>query len=246
MATKAQVKKFIKEVGAAALKEAKERRAAGKGWILPGITVSQGACESAWGTSKKMVDANALFGFKVGKSKWHFGDAWKGKAYSTKTKECYDGKTYVEITDMFRAYDSIEDSITDYMDLLCGASRYKGAANNPDAKSTITAIKNGGYATSPTYINTIMSIYNKYPEIIALDAEFLGVLPATPTESAYYPKYNGTTKSIVEALKSLGIDCSYKHREKIAIANGIVCYIGAADQNTLMLKKLKDGVLKRP
>lgn len=240
MATKKQVEKFIKEVGAAALKEAKERRAAGKGWILPGITVSQGACESAWGTSKKMVDANALFGFKVGKSKWHFGDAWKGKAYSTKTKECYDGKTYVEITDMFRAYDSIEDSITDYMDLLCGASRYKGAANNPDAKSTITAIKNGGYATSPTYINTIMSIYNKYPEIAALDLEFLGV------SCNYYPKYNGKTKSIVEALKSLGVDYSYKYREKIAAANGIANYIGTADQNILMLKKLKDGVLKRP
>lgn len=71
-------------------------------------------------------------------------------------------------------------------------------------------------------------------------------VPLAPSEGIYYPKYNGTTKSIVEALKSLGIDSSYKYREKIALANGIVCYIGAADQNTLMLKKLKDGVLKRP
>ena len=184
MATKAQIQAFIKEVGAAALKEAKERKAAGKKWILPGICVAQGACESAWGTSKKMINANALFGIKVGASKWHFGDAWKDKAYSTKTKECYDGKTYVEITDMFRAYDSVEDAITDYMDLLCSASRYKGAANNTDPKSTITAIKNGGYATDPKYINTVMSIYNTYPEIAALDAEFLGaksVVPAKPT-----------------------------------------------------------------
>lgn len=245
MATKAQVRTFIKIVGAAALKEAKERKAAGKKWILPGICVSQGAQESGWGTSQRMINANALFGFKVGNSKWHFGDAWKDKAYSTKTKEVYNGKEVI-IQDMFRAYDCIEDSITDYMDLLCVASRYKGAANNTDPRSTITIIKNGGYATDPNYINQIMSIYNSYPEIAALDAEFLGVLPATPTESAYYPKYNGTTKSIVEALKSLGIDCSYKHREKIALANSIACYIGAADQNTLMLKKLKDGVLKRP
>ena len=71
-------------------------------------------------------------------------------------------------------------------------------------------------------------------------------VPIIESKGIYYPKYNGTTKSIVEALKSLGIDCSYKHREKIAIANSIACYIGAADQNTLMLKKLKDGVLKRP
>lgn len=243
MATKAQVKSFIKEVGAAALKEAKERRAAGKKWILPGICVSQGAQESGWGTSQRMINANALFGFKVGKSKWHFGDAWEDKAYSSKTKEVYNGKEVI-IKDMFRAYDCIEDSITDYMDLLCVASRYKGAANNPDPKSTITAIKNGGYATDPNYINAIMGIYNSYPEIAALDAEFLGLVPAGG--DCYYPKYIGTTKSIVMALQSLGIDSSYAYRGKIAAANGITCYIGAANQNTLMLKLLKNGILKQP
>lgn len=83
---------------------------------------------------------------------------------------------------------------------------------------------------------------NEKEENKALNKE---VSPAL-NEGIYYPKYNGTTKSIVEALKSLGIDSSYKYREKIAVANSIACYIGAADQNTLMLKKLKDGVLKRP
>lgn len=180
MATKAQVNEFIKTVGSAALKEAQERRASGKGWILPGICVSQGACECAWGTSKAMVSANGLFGFKVG-SGTKFGDAWKGASYNTKTKEFYG--EYVTIRDNFRAYDSIQDAITDYMDLLCGASRYKNAVNNTDALSTITAIKNGGYATSPTYINTIMSIYNNYPEIAALDAEFLGKAVASNTSS---------------------------------------------------------------
>ena len=55
MATREQRKEFINTVGTAALKEAQERRAAGKKWILPGICVSQGACECAWGTSKAMV-----------------------------------------------------------------------------------------------------------------------------------------------------------------------------------------------
>lgn len=244
MATKAQVNIFIKKTGAAALKEAKERKASGKKWILPGICVAQGACESAWGTSKKMANANALFGIKVGKSKVHFGDAWKDKAYSTKTKECYDGKTYVEITDMFRAYDSIEDAITDYMDLLCGASRYKGAVNNTDARSTITAIKNGGYATSPTYINTIMNIYNTYPDIAALDAEFLG--KKTTTGSTCFPKYTGQTVSIANVLKSMRIDGSYNYRKTIAKANGITNYSGTPEQNTKMLNLLKAGKLLKP
>ena len=247
MATKTQVQKFIKEVGAAALKEAQERRISGKKWILPGITVSQGACESGWGTSQKMVNANALFGIKVGNSKYHFGDAWKDKAYSTKTKECYDGKTFVEITDMFRAYDSIEDAITDYMDLLCTASRYKDAAKNTDPKSTITAIKNGGYATDPKYINTVMSIYNTYPEIASIDAKFLGVASSTkPTESAYYPKYTGVTSSIVDALQALKIDSNFNYRKKIAIANGISGYAGTPEQNIKMLNLLKQGKLIKP
>lgn len=246
MATKAQVEKFIKEVGASALKEAQERKSAGKKWILPGITVSQGACESGWGTSQKMINANALFGIKVGKSKYHFGDAWKDKAYSTKTKECYDGNTFVEITDMFRAYDSIEDSITDYMDLLCGASRYKDAVNNTNPKSTITAIKNGGYATDHDYINTIMSIYNAHPDIAALDAKFLGMDSTTPTESTYYPKFTGVTNSIVSALQALKIDSNFNYRKKIAVANGISGYSGTAEQNTKMLNLLKQGKLIKP
>ncbi len=105
-----------------------------------------------------MINANAILGIKVGKSKVHFGKAWKGKAYSTKTKECYDGKTYVNITDFFRAYDSIGDAIEDYYDMLASCSRYKGCLNETDPLKCITAIKNGGYATSPEYISIIMSI----------------------------------------------------------------------------------------
>lgn len=240
MATKAQVNEFIKKVGSAALKEAQERRAAGKKWILPGICVSQGACECAWGTSQAMVSANGLFGFKVG-SGVKYGDAWKGDSYNTKTKEFYG--EYVTIRDNFRAYDSIQDAITDYMDLLCGASRYKDAVNNPDPKSTITAIKNGGYATSPTYINTIMSIYNTYPDIAALDAKFLG---AASTKNVYYPKFTGVTNSIVVALQALKIDSNFNYRKKIAAANDINDYMGTAAQNTKMLDLLKQGKLLKP
>ena len=90
-----------------------------------------------------MTKANAFFGIKAGSS-------WKGKVYSSKTNECYDGKTYTQITAAFRAYDSPEESVADYYNLICGSSRYAGAVNNGNAESAITAIKNGGYATSPT------------------------------------------------------------------------------------------------
>lgn len=155
MASRAQVKAFIDKIAPIA-------QAKSKGRILPSVCIAQACCESAYGTSQKMVNANAIFGIKVGKSKTKYGTAWKGKVYNTKTKECYDGKNYVNITDLFRAYDSIDDSIEDYFDMLGSLTRYKAAIGEKDAHKCITAIKNGGYATSPTYITTIMSIINKY------------------------------------------------------------------------------------
>lgn len=155
MATKEQVREFIGKIAPIAQNLCKTR----ENWILPSVCIAQACCESAYGTSKAMKEANGLFGFKVGKGV-KYGTAWKGKSYSTKTKEFYG--QYVSITDNFRAYDSVEEAVEDYMDLLCSLSRYKSAVCETDARKCITAIKDGGYATSPTYINTIMSIVEKY------------------------------------------------------------------------------------
>lgn len=155
MATQKQVKAFIEMIAPIAQEKSKGR-------VLPSVCIAQACCESAYGTSLKMVRANALFGIKVGKAKAHFGSAWKDKAYSTSTKECYDGKTYVGITDMFRAYDSVEEAVEDYCDMLSSCSRYRACVGEKDPYRCITAIKNGGYATSPTYVGTIMCIINKY------------------------------------------------------------------------------------
>lgn len=155
MATQAQVKAFIEKIAPIA-------QAKSKGRALPSVCIAQACCESAYGTSPKMIRANAVFGIKVGKSKAHFGVAWHDKAYSTRTKECYDGKTYTNITDLFRAYDSIEDAVEDYFDMLATCKRYKACISERDPRKCITAIKNGGYATAPDYVTTIMSIINRY------------------------------------------------------------------------------------
>lgn len=158
MATQKQVKDFIAMVAPIAQEKTKGRSK----WSLPSVCIAQCCCESAYGTSPKMKKANAILGIKVGKSKVHFGKAWKDEAYSTKTKECYDGKTYVNITDMFRAYDGVADAIEDYYDMLASCSRYRECLNQTDPQQCITTIKNGGYATAPDYITTIMSIVKKY------------------------------------------------------------------------------------
>ncbi len=67
----------------------------------------------------------------------------------------------------------------------------------------------------------------------------------TTTSSNYYAKYNGSSSSLVDALKSLGINSSFSTRKSIAKANGISVYLGTANQNTTLLNLLKQGRLKK-
>ena len=73
--------------------------------------------------------------------------------------------------------------------------------------------------------------------------------PTTPT-SNYFPKYNGKSNSLVDALKSLGINSALSYRGKIAKANGIVksekLYIGLKSHNEKMFAMLKQGKLIKP
>lgn len=151
MSTKAQIQSFISTLSALAAAEAKKRSK----WVLPSVCIAQAALETGWGTSSLMVKANAYFGIKATSS-------WTGKVYNSKTKECYDGVSYTDISACFRAYDTLADSVADYYDLITGASRYSAAVNNADAESTITAIRDGGYATDPDYVSKVMSIIKSY------------------------------------------------------------------------------------
>ena len=60
----------------------------------------------------------------------------------------------------------------------------------------------------------------------------------------YLSNTSYTGVSIVDALNQIGVDSSYEYRSKLANANGIANYCGSADQNTQILKMLKNGTLK--
>lgn len=78
-----------------------------------------------------------------------------------------------------------------------------------------------------------------------LDAKNQKKPPTPHYEDDFYPKYNGKSGSIVEALTSIGVDASFTHRKKIAHANGILNYSGTSTQNIRLLDFLKKGKLKR-
>lgn len=69
-----------------------------------------------------------------------------------------------------------------------------------------------------------------------------GIVQST---TAYYPRYTGTSGSIVAALNAVGVNSSFANRKTIAKENGITGYIGSAKQNIQMLALLKSGKLKR-
>lgn len=148
MATMDERKAFINRIGSVAQQVCKER---GYGNAQLWTCIAQACCESGYGKSTLMSKGHAFFGIKATKS-------WKGLVYSAKTKECYDGSTYTTITDCFRAYATDKESIEDYFNLIEG-KRYCQSLSATSVKDCITIIKNGGYATSPTYIKTITDIF---------------------------------------------------------------------------------------
>ena len=120
--------------------------------IFSSVAIAQAILETGWGKSSLMMKANAIYGIKATSN-------WNGKVYNSKTNEVYDGKVY-NIVSCFRAYNSLEESIADYFNLICTNYRKALVTNSP--LECIQAIKNGGYATDPQYVNKIMSIINNW------------------------------------------------------------------------------------
>lgn len=141
---------FIKLIGNAVSYENKKRGFP----LFSSVVIAQAILETGWGKSTMMMKANAVFGIKATEN-------WKGKVYNAKTWEVIDGKVY-NIQDCFRAYNSIQESISDYFDLITKSERYRKALTTNNARECIQAIKDGGYATDPLYVDKIISIINGY------------------------------------------------------------------------------------
>lgn len=99
-------------------------------------------------------------------------------------------------------------------------------------------------AKTPIYVGDVLVTRSKGHTAIVVTGKNRRDLIVTDY-SAYYPKYTGSSTSIVTALKSVGEkDTTLNHRKEIAFANGINNYKGTASQNLTMVKILKAGKLK--
>ena len=130
------------------------------GKILPSICIAMAIVESNCGQSNIMKKNNALLGQKVGTGKTA-KKYWSGKFFVSRTKEEYTVGTHTIIKSAFRAYDSIEQCLFNYYELL-NTSLYKRVASNVDYKTQMQQIKDCGYMTSSTEVNSVISIIEKY------------------------------------------------------------------------------------
>lgn len=137
--------------------------------ILACVSMAQFILESGYGTSELAQNANNCFGMKADLSgnTWP-NSAWDGTSvYTKKTQEQNDDGSMVTITADFRKYACVEDSIADHAAYLLGAmngtkKRYEGLAGCTDYKKAVQLIKDGGYATSYTYVQNLCSIIERW------------------------------------------------------------------------------------
>ena len=139
-----------------------------KSGVLASVSLAQFILESGYGKSELAQNANNLFGMKktLSGNTWS-GSTWDGSSvYTQKTQE-YENGQYVTITADFRKYPSVEKSIADHSAYLLGAKngsklRYDGLKGCTDYKKAVQIIKDGGYATSPTYAESICNIIDRW------------------------------------------------------------------------------------
>lgn len=135
--------------------------------ILASVSLAQFILESGYGKSELAQNANNCFGMKCNLSgnTWN-GSTWDGSKYTKETRE-WDGSKYVTIKAEFRKYVNVEKSIADHSAYLIGAmngnsKRYEGLKGCTDYTKAVQIIKNGGYATSPTYVDKICEIIKRW------------------------------------------------------------------------------------
>ena len=126
------------------------REAAAKLGVAPQAIIAQAALETGFGRHQPGGQSNNLFGIKAFSS-------WRGARVQADTTEVRAGQAQTESA-AFRAYDSVRDSVGDYVALL-SQPRYTAARNTgADVAGFARGLQQAGYATDPHYARKITDI----------------------------------------------------------------------------------------
>lgn len=168
--------------------------------VLASVSMAQFILESAYAKSELAQNANNCFGMKsrLSGNTWS-GSTWDGSSYLKKTQEYTNGQ-YITVTASFRKYTCVEDSIADHSAYLLGAmngskKRYEGLKGMTNYRAAIQLIKDGGYATSPTYVDNLCNVIEKW-NLTKYDCEY----KESETEDMLFPDVPFTVTVLVDDL----------------------------------------------
>jgi len=140
-ATHAQKMSFIQMLAPYA------QRAGAQLGVAPESLIAQAALETGWGQrvpSGSAGSSNNLFGIKA-------GGPWRGASVAAATHE-YQQDAALSSTQSFRSYSSLQQGVSDYVNLLQGSASLQPAlGTGNDIAAFASALQRGGYATDPHY-----------------------------------------------------------------------------------------------
>lgn len=118
------------------------------------VVIAQAALETGWGQKIIKTDSgessNNLFNIKA-------DSRWAGDKTHKETLEFENG-AMVKKREPFRVYDTIGESVNDYLNLLTGSERYQGVLEKAEnVEQFLHGIQGAGYATDPDYAKKIMA-----------------------------------------------------------------------------------------
>lgn len=154
MATEQQIKKFIAEIAPCAQNGFKMI-----GKVLPSVCIGMACVECGYGTAGSVCHHSYL-GQKVGTGKTAT-KYWDGKFFTSATKEEYTVGQHTTIKAAFRAYDSMQQCVLNYYELL-NTRLYARVQAGVDYVKQMQQIKLCDYMTSSTEVASVIRIIQKY------------------------------------------------------------------------------------
>jgi peptidoglycan hydrolase FlgJ len=117
------------------------------------VVIAQAALETGWGQKiikdQQGSSSHNLFNIKA-------DSRWTGDKVTKDTLEFEQG-AMVKKAEPFRMYQSLSDSVDDYINFLSKNDRYQGALQNVnDVEQFLHSLQKAGYATDPQYAEKIL------------------------------------------------------------------------------------------
>ena len=155
---------FLRVISSLALKDAYDKQDENGNHVFASMTAGQALYEGGWARYGISVIANNQFGIKAYSS-------WKGKVFDNKTYMVYDsyealaaieGIDYAKHCNLWRAYDSWDESVSDHSALFYNEKKYAKLLQASDYKDAARKVVEAGYCSDNGYDRNLIKVIEDY------------------------------------------------------------------------------------